>query len=107
MKKIFLFSILILTSSIAWSWDAKVTNILHHRDWVAVSFSPDPGNLGCSAGSPYLLKVDETAASQQRFSIILTALASGKTIGGHSDGCSSAIWGTSRPVIERINLRQN
>ncbi len=83
-----------------------VTNLLQHRDWVAVYLSPDPGKLNCEYGSPYLLKVDETAASQQRFSMILVSLTTGKKLNGYTDPCDTAIWGKSRPTIERLHLVQ-
>ncbi len=101
-------TLILFTSTFnASAWDAKVTNILHHRDWVAVTLTPDPGPGKCEKGSPYLVKVDETAKSQQLFSMILTALATGKTISGYDDPCVNAIWGNSRPSIERLNLKAN
>ena len=107
MNKFVSALLLAVVSSSAFSWEAKITNILHHSDWVAVTLSPGPGPQNCEAGSPYLVKVDETAANQQLFSMLLSAQASGKTIGGYSDPCVNAIWGKTRPTIERLNLRTN
>jgi len=56
------------------AWEASVTQIMHHYDSVAVWITPDPGPLNCQQGQPYLVKVDSSEASKQRFSMILTAL---------------------------------
>ena len=96
-----------LFSSYAFSWEAKVTNILQHGAYVAVTLSPDPGPYSCQAGSPYLIKVDESSASKQLFSMVLSALATGKSIGGYEDACVNAIWGLTRPSIVRLNLKNN
>lgn len=86
------------------AWEAKVTNILQHGNYAAISLSPDPGVGNCTAGSPYILVVDDTPAGKQRFSMLLTALTADKTISGYADECASAIWGVSRPTIRRLNL---
>lgn len=96
-----------LFSICSWSWEAKVTNILHHGDVIAVSLSPDPGPLQCDYGSPYLIKLDGSQASDQLFSMVLTALATGKTVTGYGDPCASDIWAKSRPTIWRLNLKSN
>jgi hypothetical protein len=108
MKKIFsiLFFYALFTTT-AGAWEAKVISILQHDTRVAVYLSPDPGPNGCSVGSPYLLVVEDTAAGKQRFSMLMTALATGATIGGYSDGCDSSIWGSSRPVIQRLYVSSN
>lgn len=89
------------------AWQAKVTSILQHGDWVAVTLDPDPGPQGCQKGSPYLIKVDESAESQQLFSIVLTALSTGNTIGGYEDPCIAAIWADTRPSIRRLYINSN
>lgn len=95
-------------SVFAWDKPAVVTNILQHRDWVAVYLSPDPGKGSCDHGSPYLIKTDGSAASEQLFSMVLVSLTTGKKIDGyHGDPCNSAIWGVSRPTIERLHLKVN
>jgi len=96
-----------LWASAAGAWDAKVTSILHHYNYVAVYLSPDPGPGNCSYGSPYLVAVDDTAASKQRVAMLMMAVANGQTISGyHGDPCSTAIWAQSRPTIERIVVYQ-
>lgn len=104
MKKIMFFVLSGLLSGYVNAWEAKVVDILQHGDYVAVTLSPDPGKGNCEAGSPYLLVVDNTPAAQQRFSMILTALASGKKIRGYADECSTAIWGVPRPTMRRLGL---
>lgn len=105
MKKI-IYSIILLTfTHHASAWEAKVTDILQHGDVAAITLSPDPGPENCSVGSPYILIVDETPAAKQRFSILLSALTSGKTVRGFPDACSTAIWGTSRPTIRRLGIK--
>ena len=89
------------------AWEGQVTNILQHGDYVAITLSPDPGVGSCTVGSPYLMAVDETVESKQRFSMVLSALMSAKKIAGYDDGCATAIWGSSRPLIRRLNLRAN
>jgi hypothetical protein len=96
-----------LFSSYAFSWEAKVTNILQHGEYAAISLSPDPGVGNCEFGQPYILIVDDTAAAKQRFSMLLTALSTGNKVGGYADACSSAIWGQSRPTIRRLRLTTN
>ena len=98
--------VLMLLAMDVMAWEAKISNILHHRTWIAVSLTPDPGKMSCDAGSPYLVEIKDTVAHQQLFSMLLAAQASGKTITGYdSDPCSAAIWGVSRPTIERLNLK--
>lgn len=80
----------LLASNVA-AWEAVVTDILHHIDHAAIYLNPDPGANGCGYGSPYLLVLDGSNQSNQRFSMLLTALSTGKTISGFQDGCSSAI----------------
>ncbi len=104
MKILSISFLLFLFATNASAWDAKVTNILQHGGYAAISLSPNPGVGNCSAGSPYLLVVDDTPASQQRFSMLLAALMSGKSISGYADECATAIWGVSRPTIRRLNL---
>lgn len=89
----------------AGAWEAKVVDILQHGSYVAVYLSPDPGVGSCSYGSPYLLSVEGTPASNQRFGMVLTALATGKSLAGYDDGCNSAIWAQSRPIIVRLMLK--
>ena len=86
------------------AWEATVVDILQHDDVAAITLSPDPGPGNCDVGSPYILIVDGTPASEQRFSMLLTALVSGKKVKGYADACSTAIWGTSRPTIRRLRL---
>lgn len=102
-NKIYLF-ILCLFSSQVNAWEADVVDILQHGDYVAVTLTPDPGVGNCEHGSPYLLIVDETPAAQQRFSIVLSALISGKKVRGYADECDNAIWGKSRPTLRRLSL---
>lgn len=87
------------------AWEATVTQIMHHYDAVAVWITPDPGPLNCQQGQPYLIKLDSSEASKQRFSMILTALTTKRKIEGYNDPCSSSIWGVSRPTIERLIIK--
>lgn len=103
-KFISIFLLLGVLSHNVSAWGGKVTNILQHGNAVAVTISPDPGKGNCDAGSPYILTLDDTEASKQRFSMLLAALMSGKSISGYDDPCVSAIWGVSRPSIVRLNL---
>lgn len=96
-----------LSASNAGAWEANVTDILQHYNYVAVYLSPDPGPNSCQYGSPYLLVVDDTPAGKQRFAMIMAALATGNKIAGYTDGCDTAIWAQSRPVIQRLVLRAN
>ena len=105
-KGILVLSIL-SAANISYAWEANVTDILQHGTVAAISLSPDPGKGNCDVGSPYILIVDETPAAQQRFSMLLTALASGKKVRGYADACTTAIWGSSRPTIRRLGLKNN
>ena len=96
-----------LWASVAGAWHANVTNILHHWNYVAVYLTPDPGAGSCSYGGPYLLLVDDTTASKQRLAILMQAIATGQKVTGYDDGCSTGIWGQSRPKIERLMLNAN
>lgn len=96
-----------VAASSANAWEANVTDVLHHYNYVAVYLSPDPGPGSCQYGSPYLLVLDDTFASKQRFSMIMTALATGHKVAGYPDGCDTAIWAQSRPTILRLHLRGN
>ena len=97
-----------LWASVAGAWEANVTGFVHHWDYVAVYLSPDPGPGNCSHGQPYLIPVNETIASKQRIAMIMQALATGqKVTGWHGDPCDSAIWGQSRPRIERLMISAN
>lgn len=97
-----------LWTSVAGAWDAKVTDLVHHWDFVAVYLSPDPGVGNCSAGNPYLVKVEDTVQSKQRIAMLMQASATGQMVGGfHGDGCSIGIWGVTRPLIERLTLHAN
>ena len=108
LKSLITTSLFLLPLSVcSANWQAKVTNILQHGSVVAVTLSPDPGPASCEAGSPYLLTVDDTPASKQRFSMILSALATGNSISGYHDPCLKAIWGKTRPTIVRLNLKSN
>ncbi len=102
-KAIFFISATLFTMHVS-AWEAKVTNILQHGSTTAISLSPDPGKGNCEYGSPYILIVDSTPASQQKFSMLLTALSTGNKVSGYLDECSTAIWGKSRPTIRRLNL---
>ena len=88
----------------AQAWEARVTSVLQHGGQIAIYLSPDPGPLGCSVGQPYLVNVDETTASKQRFAMIMLAVATGQTISGYNDGCSEGIWAQSRPLVWRLTL---
>ena len=107
MKTSILAGILLLffaTNSFA--WDAEVLDILQHGNVVAVWLSPDPGPGNCSVGSPYILVADGTPESNQKFSMLLTALTTGMKISGYPDACTTAIWGNSRPTIQRLHLKK-
>ncbi len=86
------------------AWEAKVVNIVQHDTQIAVYLSPDPGPLTCSVGQPYLMNVDDTTAVKQRFAMLMTALITGQTVSGWNDGCSSGIYGQSRPIFWRLQL---
>ena len=103
---LFIFMSLLVSNS-SFAWEAKVTNILQHGSYAAITLSPDPGVGNCSAGSPYLLVVDGSPESEQKFSMLLVALTTGKTVSGYADSCADAIWGVSRPTIRRLNLSAN
>jgi hypothetical protein len=107
MKRWLIGACALLAMSGAQAWEANVTDILQHGTYVAIYLSPDPGVGSCQYGQPYLLAVDDTAAAKQRFSLIVTALATGHKIAGFDDGCETAIWAQSRPVIQRLMLRGN
>ncbi|WP_072681172.1 hypothetical protein [Arcobacter sp. LA11] len=102
IKNILLLIFLLFGNTYA--WEAKVTDILHHDSYAAIRLSPDPGPGNCTVGSPYLLKIDDTIASKQKFNMLLSALISGKIVKGFSDSCSTAIWGTSRPTLYRLYI---
>ena len=112
MKYLFLLSIFSFFSVNVSAWEGKVTRILHHTSYAAIYLEalpdkPAPGNGSCEAGAPYLLKIDETIASKQRFSLLMTALVAGKSVRGYDDGCVQAIWAQERPVIKRLYLNAN
>jgi hypothetical protein len=88
----------------AQAWDAKVTHDLQHGGQIAIYLSPDPGPISCSVGQPYLVNVDESTASKQRFAMIMLAVATGQSISGYDDRCSSGIWAVSRPLVVRLTL---
>lgn len=88
----------------AQAWEAKVTNVLQHGTQIAIYLSPDPGPMGCSVGQPYLINVDDSIASKQRFAMVMTALTTGQTVSGYDDGCSNGIWAQSRPLVWRLTL---
>ena len=96
-----------LAASNANAWEANVSDILQHGTYVAVYLSPDPGPGSCQYSQPYLMVVDDTPAGKQRFTMIMTALATGHKIAGYDDGCDTAIWAQSRPLITRLVLRAN
>lgn len=104
---IFVICLGMFTSAMANAWEAKVTKILQHDDFTAIYLEPDPGPLSCEFGQPYLLAVDGTPGSEQRFSMLLTAMSTNMTVSGYADACNTAIWGNSRPTIERLNLVGN
>lgn len=104
MKRVFLCALALLTTTSAFAWEAKVTHVLQHGTMLAVYLSPDPGPGSCSVGQPYLIQVDDTIAAKQRFAMLMTAVATGQLISGYDDGCSSAIWGHSRPLVWRLQL---
>ena len=104
MKKLYFYIITFVFTTSLNAWEANVVDILQHGDYAAISLSPDPGKGNCDVGSPYLLVVDETPAAQQKFSMLLTALASGKKVRGYADPCATAIWGASRPTINRLGI---
>lgn len=70
---------------------------------MAINLSPDPGKGNCDVGQPYILKLDDTQGSEQKFAMLLTALTANKKVSGYADECSTAIWGASRPVIPPKN----
>ena len=106
--KINLILITLLFASATSAWEAKVTKILQHGGTAAIYLEPNPGPLNCEVGQPYIVIVDETPASQQRFSMLLTALTAKMTVSGYTgDACSTSIWGQSRPTIRRLNLHAN
>jgi len=108
LKKILLsYLILAATAFSVAAQEATVTEIIQHRDSVAVFLEPDPGPQSCEFGSPYLLPVDGQTANDQKFSMLLAALASGKKVRVFSDSCGTAIYSQSRPVIERLSLLKN
>lgn len=88
----------------AQAWEARITNVLQHGNQIAIYLSPDPGPMSCSIGQPYLINVDDSIASKQRFAMVMTALITGQTVSGYDDGCSSGIWAQSRPVIWRLTI---
>lgn len=104
MRKLILFMLMYSFIVNVNAWEANVVDILQHGTRVAVTLNPDPGIGKCEYGSPYILIVDESPAAQQRFSIILSALISGKKVRGYADECSTAIWGKSRPTLRRLGL---
>jgi len=104
MKRIALCALAVLTTSSAFAWQAKVTNVLQHGTMLAIYLSPDPGPGSCSVGQPYLLTVDDTPEGKQRFAMVMTAVVTGQTISGYDDGCNSSIWGHSRPFVWRLQL---
>jgi hypothetical protein len=104
MKRIALCALAVLTSTTAFAWQGKVTNVLQHGTMLAIYLSPDPGPGSCSVGQPYLLDVDDTPAGKQRFAMLMLAIATGQTISGYDDGCSTGIWGQSRPKVWRLQL---
>jgi len=93
-----------LAASSAQAWEAKVTAVLQHGTMLAIYLSPDPGPGSCSVGQPYLLAVDDTIASKQRFAMIMTAVATGQKVSGYDDGCNTGIWAQSRPYVWRLQL---
>ena len=105
MRRMLLSILGLLAASSASAWEANVTDILQHGTYVAVYLSPDPGAGSCQYGQPYLLVVDDTPAGKQRFALILSALATGHKIAGYDDGCDTAIWAQSRPIIVRLLAR--
>ena len=106
MKKVLLLALGVFAASGAHAWEGKVINVLQHGTMVAIYMSPDPGPGSCSVGQPYLIQVDETVASKQRFAMVMTALITGQSISGYDDGCSTAIWGQSRPLVWRLQLNR-
>lgn len=105
MKKIISIVCLALIANGANAWEAKVTDMLQHGGWVAVTVTPNPGKMGCDQGSPYLLQVDDSAEYEQKFGMLLSALIAGLTVYGYDDGCASHIWGVPRPVIKRLGVK--
>lgn len=84
----------------------EVTEILHHRTVAAIYLHPDPGPQGCTAGQPFLLPLDGSAESKEKLSMMLTALSAGFSVRVYPDGCNSSIWGTSRPVLDRVSIKK-
>lgn len=106
MKKLVLLALGAALATNASAWEGKVTNVLQHGTMIAVYLSPDPGPGSCSFGQPYLIQVDDTAAAKQRFAMVMTALITGQSISGYDDGCSTAIWAQSRPLVWRLTLNR-
>jgi hypothetical protein len=104
MKKFLLCALTLLTTTSAFAWQGKVTAVLQHGTMLAVYLSPDPGPGSCAVGQPYLIAVDDTIAAKQRFAMLMTAVATGQLVSGYDDGCSTAIWGHSRPLVWRLQL---
>lgn len=98
--------LLALVASQANAWEANVKKILQHDEWVAVELSPNPGNHGCESGTTFLLKVDDSPATQQKYSLLLSALVSGKKVYGYNNqnDCVKGIWSNTRPPIDRIGI---
>ncbi|XOV78398.1 MAG: hypothetical protein ACFHVJ_15810 [Aestuariibacter sp.] len=88
----------------SFAWEAKVTSIMQHRNTVAVYLSPNPGAGRCDVGQPYLLPVVDSEEHRQKFAMILAAMTADMKVLGYDDGCDSAIWGKSRPKIERLMI---
>lgn len=108
MKKLLLATLpFISLSASALTYEAKVTEILQHDSHIAVYLNPDPGKAFCDVGQPYLLPVTDTVEHQQKYTLLLTALTTGKTIKGYlSEGeCDSNVWGQSRPIVRRIAIK--
>lgn len=99
-------------SSQSFAWESKVVEILQHKDVVIVKFAPKPSsnNFGCQLDS-YILEVDESPAIQQQYSLLLTALASGKTVVGYNqeNDCAPAghPFNQTSPRIDRIGIKAN
>ena len=107
MRRLMLLVLGVLVATSANAWQGKITNVLQHGTYVAIYLSPDPGPGSCSYGSPYLIQVDDTPAARQRFAMIMLAVATGQTVSGYDDGCDTAIWGVSRPLVWRLQVSAN